>query len=110
MASELNIAGTMQNQMAGVLTLSSANLEPAGASWTRQPPAQIEGNTDAAFSASLAGGGTLSGTVVYLPANSHTPLTFTFSVDGSDNTATASYPMIGPTAVSYTHLTLPTKA
>jgi len=97
MDKELSVNATVQNQMAGLLELHSESLTP-GASWLQPPPSQIAGNSDATFSA--AGAAALSGTVVYMPSGSSTPLTFTFSVDGSDNTAQATYPMIGPTVVA----------
>lgn len=96
MAQELSINATMKNEMAGLLLLKSQTLAP-GASWVQAPPGQIAGNVAAAFSAACAGGASLDGSVVYLPQGSTTELTFTFSVDGKGNTATASYHAIGPT-------------
>ena len=95
--SDFTIAGTMKNQMAGALTLLSISIEPPSASWDQQPPATIEGNNNGFFKASGGGGGKLSGSVVYLPENSKTKLTFTFTVDGQKNQAEATYPMMGPT-------------
>jgi hypothetical protein len=97
MALELGIAATMKNEMAGLLVLKSHTIEPASAAWVQPPPAQIPGNSNGAFSAAVAGATALTGTVVYQPQGSSTDLTFTFTVNGSSNTAQASYPSIGPT-------------
>jgi hypothetical protein len=96
MALELSITATMKNEMADLLVLKS-HILPAGAAWVKAPPAQIPGNSTGQFDAAIASSDSLTGTVVYLPAGSSTELTFTFTVNGSDNSANASYPTIGPT-------------
>lgn len=96
MALELSVTGTMKNEMAGLLILKSHDLGP-GATWLKAPPDQIAGNSNAVFSATIANSSNLTGTIVYLPAGSDTQLTFTFTVNGSNNTAQASYPLLGPT-------------
>lgn len=97
MALELGISATMKNDMAGTLILRSHSIEPAGAAWVQAPPAQITGNSSGNFSAGVAGAAALTGTVVYRPENASIDLTFTFTVNGQNNTANATYPMIGPT-------------
>ena len=97
MTSELGILAMMKNEMAGTLTLRSHSIEPADATWIQEPPAQIEGNSDGSFKASVVGTAALTGTVVYRPDGSSIDLTFTFTVNGQENTANATYPMIGPT-------------
>lgn len=97
MALEFGIGATMKNEMAGVLNLKSHSLEPASATWVQAPPATIEGNSNAKFAAAVINTTALSGTVVYQPGGSGPELTFTFTVNGTDNTAAASYPLMGPT-------------
>lgn len=98
MADNLQLEATIKNEMAEVLTLHAQTLEPADASWVQAPPAEIAGNTDAGFSATLAGGaGNLTGQLVYRPGNSPVELILTFTVNGTDNTAKATYNLMGPT-------------